>query len=276
MRLAISNIAWDVFEDDAVVSLLNHHQVDAIDIAPNKYFSDPALASDVDIAMVKSWWNTRGIEITGMQALMFGTTGLNLFGPPAVQIKMLDHLAGICRIGSALGSTRLVFGSPRNRDRQGLSDAQSLDISCEFFRKLGDIAAAEGVIICLEPNPECYGANYMTNGLDTSEVTRQIAHPAIYMQFDVGALTINRENPVTVLAANTDIIGHIHASEPHLVPLGDGGADHGYIAVAIRHYLPNHIVSIEMITTQDEPHLQAIGRALTVAERHYRGGPCNS
>jgi len=37
MRLAISNIAWDTAEDEAIVTLLQRFGVDAIDIAPGKY-----------------------------------------------------------------------------------------------------------------------------------------------------------------------------------------------------------------------------------------------
>lgn len=41
MRLAISNIAWEPAEDDAIASLLQRYGIDAIDIAPGKYFSRP-------------------------------------------------------------------------------------------------------------------------------------------------------------------------------------------------------------------------------------------
>jgi len=75
MRLALSNIAWDVAEDEAVSAMLQRYRIDAIDIAPGKYFAQPALATASDMARVKTWWAQRGIEITGMQALLFGTTG---------------------------------------------------------------------------------------------------------------------------------------------------------------------------------------------------------
>ena len=69
MRLAISNIAWDTTEDEAVAALLQRFAVDAIDIAPGKYFPEPAKATNGDIAQVKDWWAERGIEITGMQEI---------------------------------------------------------------------------------------------------------------------------------------------------------------------------------------------------------------
>ena len=270
MRLAISNIAWDVPEDEDVAQLLHRYSIDAIDVAPGKYFPDPVNASDEGITRVRAWWAERGIEITGMQALLFGTTGLNVFGPEAVQDAMLGHLAAVCRIGAGLGATRVVFGSPKNRDRSGLSDQEAMDVAVSFFQRLGGIAESFGVVICLEPNPPCYGTNFMTTSGETAQVVAQVAHPAIKMQFDTGALTINGEDADSVLGSYANLVGHVHVSERDLLPLGDGGTDHGKMYAALCHYLPTHLVSIEMLATKNEPHLVSIERALKVAVNSYR------
>lgn len=270
MRLAISNIAWDVDEDEAIAGLLQRFGVDAIDVVPGKYFPDPSKATDEDIASVRRWWSERGIEITGMQALLFGTTGLNVFDTPEVQDAMLQHLAAVCHIGAGLGAKRIVFGSPKNRDRTGLSDQEAMDVAVPFFRRLGDIAQSYGVLICLEPTPPCYGANFMTTSAETSQVVEQVAHPAVRMQLDTGALTINGEDPTAVLQDWAIFIGHVHASEPELLPLGDGKTDHGKVFAALAQHRPNHVVTIEMLATKNEPHEVSIERALNVAIQHYR------
>ncbi|MCG8993366.1 sugar phosphate isomerase/epimerase [Laribacter hongkongensis] len=270
MRLAISNIAWDIAEDSSVAKLLGKFGVDAIDVAPGKYFPEPANASDEDITKVRRWWADHGIEIIGMQALLFGTTGLNVFGERKSQEAMLEHLRAVCRIGSGLGATRLVFGSPKNRDCSGLSDAQALEQAVSFFRRLGNVAQEHGVIVCLEPNPTRYGANFMTNSDETAHVVAAVGHVAIRMQFDTGALTINGESPEDVLDSSAGLIGHVHAGEPDLVPLGDGGTDHRLMHTVLQQHLPHHVVSIEMVATKEEPHLQSIERALVCAVEYYR------
>jgi len=270
MRLVISNIAWDTSEDQDVAMLFGHFGVDAIDVAPGKYFPVPSSATEEDIARVKTWWAERGIEITGMQALLFGTTGLNVFGPPASQDAMLQHLSAVCRIGAGLGATRLVFGSPRNRDRTGFNDQQSMDMAVDFFRRLGDIAQSYGVLICLEPNPTCYGANFMTTSAETALVVERVAHQSIRMQLDTGAMSINGEDPVAVLQSCASLIGHVHVSEPDMLPIGDGKTDHCKMVAALEQYLPNHLVCIEMLATKNEPHQISIERALSVVIRHYR------
>lgn len=275
MRIAISNLAWNVSDDEQVASLLQKYMIDAIDVAPGKYFSAFATTSVAEIGRVRNWWAIRGISITGMQALLFGTSGLNMFGTNEIQAAMLSHLDGICRIGAELGATKMVFGSPKNRDRSSLSDEQTQNMALTFFHRLGDIASRHGVLICLEPNPPCYGANFMINCAETAKIVTDVSHSAIRMQLDTGAITINEEDPCQVINEYSALIGHIHASEPDLVALGDGITDHCKIASRLWACLPDQTVSMEMLPAKKEPNLVAIERALGVAIRCYRHFSCS-
>lgn len=272
MRIAISNIAWEVADDQQVADILRSHRVDAIDVAPSKYFPDPKAAEATDIARVRAWWSDRGIDITGMQSLLFGTTGLNLFGTAESQQAMLDHLRAVCRIGSGLGATRVVFGSPRNRDRAALADDVAQDIAVAFFRRLGDVAAEYGVFFCLEPNPPCYGANFMTDSHDTATVVSAVGHSSIRMQLDTGAVTINEEDPREVVSRYASLIGHVHASEPNLATLGEGGTNHAAVAEVLAELMPEQVVSIEMLAPKSGSAVDAIRRAVGEAVRCYRVG----
>lgn len=118
---------------------------------------------------------------------------------------MLDHLQEACRIGVGLNARLLVFGSPRNRDRSGLPDEQTLDIAMAFFQRLAGIAGQHGVTISLEPNPQCYGSNFMTYSYETATVVNLVGHPAQKMQFDTGSLSINGENPPQCSVLNSTI-----------------------------------------------------------------------
>lgn len=269
MRISISNIAWDTKDDEAVCSILQRLHVDAIDIAPGKYFADLATATPDQIKKVGDWWAERGIEIIGMQSLLYGKQGLNLFGAPEVQQRMLSHLSDICRIGNGLNARRLVFGSPRNRDRTGLSDDQAIEIATMFFKRLADVAQQHDVTICLEPNPECYGSNFMTTSDETASVVKAVDHPAVKMQFDTGAVCINGESPATVCADFQHLIGHVHASDPQLVPVGTGATEHYQAAMALREYLPDAPVTIEMLTTSVENSLTAVEKSVRYVTECY-------
>ncbi len=274
MRVSISNIAWDTTDDRSIAAVLSQYAVDAIDVAPGKYFPDPTRATTSEVDKVRRWWAREGVEIVAMQSLLFGTSGLNLFAPPATQEAMLHHLDAVCRIGQRLGARYLVFGSPRNRDRGELSDIRAINLAIPFFRRLGDIAQRFGMVVCLEPNPECYGANFMTNSAQTALVVERTAHRAIKMQLDSGSLTLNNEEPFRILEDYGSMVEHIHVSEPDLLPIGDGGCDHTAFAEAVRRRLPDHIVSIEMRAAQNDASLSSVERALELVTNCYCDTEC--
>ncbi len=269
IELSISNIAWEPHEDPMVAEVLQSRGVRKIDIAPGKYFPDLDRASSAEIEKVSGWWAGYGIRLHGMQALLFGTTGLNMFGLPDVQQSMLARLGAVCRVAGSLGIRPLTFGSPKNRDRAGLSDADAEGIAVDFFRRLGDLAARHDTSICLEPNPPRYACNFMTTTHEAARIVRLTNHPAIRLQLDSGALTICQENIDDVLEQHGAFIGHVHASEPDLVTLGTGETDHGAIAASLRRHLPAAVVAIEMRADDARGHVDAVAAAVDVALAHY-------
>jgi D-psicose/D-tagatose/L-ribulose 3-epimerase len=272
MRVSISNIAWDSSLDLQMSSILNRFGIDAIDIAPTKYFPNISNANVMQLDTVRNWWNSRGIEIIGMQSLLYGYNGLNLFAGPDVQQRMLDHLKDVCRIGDRLNARLLVFGSPRNRDRSGFTDQQAFEMATLFFKRLALVAERYSVTICLEPNPSCYGSNFMTSSLETLAIVNAVDHPSIRFQFDTGALLINEESPTMICEKYRNLIGHVHVSEPQLLPVGTASTDHRVIASALKEFLPNAPVTIEMLTNGDPDSIATIESSLEYVIKSYGSG----
>lgn len=266
MRISISNIAWDPTDDEAIATLLKTLHVNAIDIAPGKYFKNIQQTTSQEIRKVKTWWHDRGVEIVGMQALLFGTEGLNLFSNSSQ--RMLEHLQAVMKIASELHATKLVFGSPKNRDRSGLTDSETQQKADDFFGQVGDLAKKAGVFLCLETNPPVYQCNFMTQMDETAKVVKRTNHPHIRLQLDTGAMLINQE-PGSLIAKYADMIGHIHLSEPHLKPLGSVKSDHSEYANAFSVFTKNTVATIEMIKPEGEQPLQQIEKSLRWALATY-------
>jgi len=269
MKISISNLAWDREEDEAVAAILNRLDVQNIDIAPGKYFNDFLRTPIDEIRKIRNWWKQRGVRIYGLQSLLNGSVGLNVFGTKEIQDKMQERLVTAIQIGAELGATRAVFGSPKNRDRTGLNDKDAAEMAVAFFGSVGQIATSEGVVVCLEPNPTQYGANFMTNSLETANIVRAVGLASIRMQFDTGAMIINDEDPEQVVRDFGALFGHIHASEPDLVPLGDSEKVHTGFANAFNISFPDSVATVEMVATKSEPHHSSIERALQFAKATY-------
>lgn len=222
--------------------------IDNVDIVLGKYTDDIGTMTRNDAIRIKHWWELRGIAVLSMQSLFFGTVGMNLFDDRGSRERMLSHIALLCRAAEWIGAKYLTFGSPKNKYREShCSETLAETIAVEFFWQASSIAAAHGVTICLEPTPTCYGANFMTSSEETVAVIDAVNHPAVRMQLDVGACTLNNESVVSVIRKYGNYIGHIHASEPFLLPMGSGTSDHVWAARAINDMLPDHIVSMEVI-----------------------------
>jgi D-psicose/D-tagatose/L-ribulose 3-epimerase len=278
MRLSISNIAWEQPEEEEIALILKDLGVDAVDIAPGRYFPDQSTATKKEITEVRELWCRRGCSIVGMQSLLFGVKGLNLFGSAQDRTSLTEHLRHSCRIAAGLGATRLVFGSPRNRDRTGLQDSEAEEIAFDFFSRLGNIALNEGVTICIEANPPSYGCNFILTTPEALEFVQKIQHPAIKLQLDTGTILTNGERLSDLLLPSSPLascIGHIHISEPGLMPPGDSQSRLEDLLPLIRRHFPNEIATIEMLATREESHLASVERAIRWTTKYFTRQYCH-
>ncbi len=261
MNLSISNIAWDTSFEREVLVILKENNINIIDFAPTKFFSNISSVSDKEINDVKNLWKRKGFIFGGMQSLLFGTQGLNLFNKES-QNNMLAYLKKICHIGAITNASRLVFGSPKNRDRSKLNDEQTENISLDFFYKLGEIAKYENVIICIEPNPKSYGTNFITTTEEAALFVKKLNHPNIKIQLDLGTIYTNKE-PEEVLEKFIQFVGHVHLSEPNLIPLTNIDFIHKKYGNKLKEVnskglIPTDIFTIEMLTSADSSNKERI------------------
>lgn len=265
-KLSVSNLAWAPEQNEVIAALLSSHDVHYIDIAPGKFLKGAELTDLTAIKRERIWWYERGFRFAGMQSLLFGTQGLNVFASTDIQERMLQHLELVCILAAELELKPLVFGSPKNRDRTGLSDAATETIALEFFGRLGDIAQKYGVIFCLEPNAPQYGTNFLVNTAEAYAFVAQLNHPAIKLQIDTGTIFTNHEDPA-VIAQAVRYAGHVHFSEPGLKPIGMQIPLTSYQTLADYLMSWDHLVTIEMLTSNSDATVCEISQAITVMQQ---------
>ena len=271
VRLAVSNIAWEPSQDDAIADVLRRAGVGGVEIAPTKWRERPLEASSGDIAAYRRAWADRGLPIVSIQSLLFGRPDLQLFGNEHSRTAMLDYLRRIIELSAALGARTLVFGSPKNRIRASLPMANALDVAREFFRSVGAHAREHGVIVCVEANPPAYGCDFITTTADAVDLCRAVDDAGIRINADLGGMTMSNENLSDALRAAAPFLGHFHASEPNLAPLG-AAADHAAAAAALEAIKYAGWVSIEMRAAgnaNDGDNVVAVERAVHGAATAY-------
>jgi len=245
MKLALSNIAWDVKDDDAVGAVMREHGITALEVAPTKRWAKPAEATRSQAREWREAWLERGIELVAMQALLFGRPDLQVFGSRDAQQETLDYLAIIARLGAWLGIGPMVFGSPKNRRKGPLTDVDAFEHAVAFFREAGWRAAEYGTVLCLEPNPTQYDCDFVTESAAGRALVEAVDHPGFRLHLDAAGMTMAGEAPAAVAKAS-HLLAHFHASEPMLAPLGEGGVNHAGFAATLRTMGYQGYVSVEM------------------------------
>ena len=123
------------------------------------------------------------------------------------------------RLAHRIGIPNLVFGSPKQRViPEAMSREQAGATAVAFFRSLGD--RAEGCCIAIEPNAAAYGTNFLNSMEEALAFVEMVDHPAITLNFDIGALHMNGDfDQLEALAQRgASLISHVHFSEPNLEP----------------------------------------------------------
>lgn len=270
MKLAVSNIAWCDFEDAAIARVLSEHHVSKIEAAPAALAKQPtALITDKRIDEVCAWWHERGFSIPAFQALLFGYPEFQLFGTNTDRENLLDFFKYVIGLAERCGTRNLVFGSPKNRLRNGLSQEAANGIAVEFFAKVGALASPAGCVVCLEPNASGYGCDFLTHLGETADIVKQINNTGVGLQLDTGVMLMNSEQPEAIRKISSSV-SHVHCSQPFLEALSQETMDfHKQVALELIASGYSGFISIEMKRASETNNEKHIEKAVKFAQQAY-------
>ncbi len=257
MQFAVSNIAWATSDRIAAYARLARTGFSGLEIAPGLFFAeseDVFAPTEVECAAALGEISAHGLNLVSMQSLLFGVPGADLFGDADRQAAFSRGLERTIILAARLEIPNLVMGSPKQRIRPERMDPRTaMDRALEIFIPLADAAAAAGTRIAMECNPVEYGTNFLTTPDDTLAFVRYAAHPAISLNFDVGAahLTQTFNQVENLLETAADVISHVHISEPFLAPAPADPAGAGRVLRTLREIGYDRAVSIEMRRPED-------------------------
>jgi len=255
VRIAVSNLAWNRYEDAELVAELAALGVDALEVAPTKLWDEPLAVPAETLAAYRE----QAPPIAALQALLFGHPELQLFDES--RAATLAHLRGMCDLAVALGASVLVFGSPRNRRRDG----RPVELAISFFRELGAYAGDRGVCVCVEPLPPELGTDFVTSAAEAAELVDAVASPGFGLHLDSSSLQLTGEDPLEAIRPG---LRHFHASEVGFGVLGTTGVDHERCADALRRAGYGGVVSIEMLAVEGSNRERVLA-SVDVARRVY-------
>jgi len=268
MKIAISNIAWDIKADNVIKKILNEYEIEGIEIAPTKIWTDPSNVNKSDILSYKSYWKQNGIKIVAMQSLLFGHPELTIFETSTKRKAAITYLEKIIHLASLLGVKAMVFGSPKNRIKGNLESKDVNEIANSFFSKVGDISKKYNIHFCIEANPKVYGTDFLNTTAEVVSFVRKLNHPYIKVHIDTGAMHINNEN-IDETITIADPFFHCHISEPNLLSVPQE-VNHELVAKSLINLNYKKWVSIEMRQLENEYNIMQIKNTLEYVTKIYR------
>lgn len=270
MRLAVSSIAWTNEEEMTVAKKLRELGVDRVEIAPTKLWLDPTQTNADDAKKYVDWWAEYGIEVSAFQSMLFARPDLKIFESEVNRRETLDYMKNFLKLAGAMGASKLVFGSPKNRQRGEMSYDESFSIATDFFKELGEVAANEGVVLCLEPNAPQYNCDFVTNANEGAQLVRAVDSQGFGLHLDTACMALAGDNLGDAIRTNKDILEHFHISSPMLGQVEDiAEVDHRGAAVALKEIGYDKLVSIEMRPEEAGKNVVRLEKAINFAKSIY-------
>lgn len=270
MNLVVSNIAWASEEEAEVAKLLQSMGVQHIEIAPTKQWDDPTKASRVEAEDYVAWWAGYGIEVVAFQSILFSRPELKLFEDPDNRQEALEYMQKFINLAGTMKAKKIVFGSPKNRQRGMMSYGNALAIATEFFINIAKTAEENNVEFCIEPNAPQYNCDFITTAKEGRELVQAVNHPGFGLHLDTACMALVGDDLEISIRESKEVLRHFHISSPMLEQVEQrADVDHRAAARALKDVNYNGFVSIEMRPGEPGSAIKRVKKAVEFAQAVY-------
>ena len=171
-----------------------------------------------------------GVECVGLHWLLAPPPkGLHVTSPDAaVRERTIAYLNELIDFCADLGGPRMIFGSPKQRNTQGIAVEEAKKYFADGLAAVADHAAKRRVEILIEALAK--GATDVVNTLaEASELASRVNHPAVQIMFDFNNTGDETEPFDVLLRKHYKRIHHVHVQEQGGKHLGTGTAVNDYV-----------------------------------------------
>lgn len=267
MKLAVSNLAWNSQTEAKTLDLLRRKGVTGIEVAPTRVWPDWEGATPAAARSYRKALSEEGFVVPALQAVVFGRVNLSLFESEMKRTAFIDHMRYVADLASALGARTIVYGAPKSRDRGNLDKERCFSIAVDVFAQIGQECLMRGTCLCIEPNPDRYGCNFVTSSAEGLRLVEAVSSSGFRLHLDSAAMMLAGENIADAIKNCVHVMEHYHASEPDLSPFEAPQVDHPTVARALHQTGYAGWISIEMRATDDP--IQSIETAVEYVRRTY-------
>ena len=251
LKLAVSTIGWNTSEEEDIKKLLLEMKVTGVEISPDRLFNEKLEFDENKIIQYRDFWRRSNIDLVCIQGVLFSKDNLKIFESEENRRETIDYLKKIISISEKLGVKVIMFGSPKNRKRNGLTAEEADMIAVPFFEELARYAYYKGIYFCIEHNPKGYDSDYIERASEALTLAKKVNHPGFGINIDTGGLVLSGDSSETIITCG-NYIKHFHISQPYLTSVESiDEKTHKSFADALRKIKYKGWISIEMRRSKD-------------------------
>ncbi|WP_117190674.1 sugar phosphate isomerase/epimerase family protein [Rhizobium terrae] len=250
MNLSISNLSFPREEKLRAYALIAKLGAKGVEIAPTRLAGWDAMTVET-FAEEASILDDFGLRASSLQAIVFDKPQLELLGAEESFNELCAHIRRISEIAMTLGCSVAVFGAPKNRQRNGLTEDVAVGYAIDRFARLGELCAENGLIIGIEPVPAFYGCDFILNAETATRIVRKVNSPNIRLHLDTGCALLGSDDIADAIAQGSDVLAHFHIAEPKLAEFNEPKAEHDRAASSLALMGYNKWLAIEMFQAPD-------------------------
>jgi len=209
MNLSLSNLCWD-FENIEAYELLRDNDIEYIELSLLKIFEDWENLDRKKIIRLRKQLSDYNLKISSLQSIFFKKK-INLFKDSQ---EFLEHFKLIIDYSAELGCPYIVYGSPRTRVLNEISEERATDEFLEIFNHLSD--ENKDITIGIEPNPEYYNCYFLNTHQKIKNTVQILNCNNIVFHYDLACISLSGDDPYKIYLEELENLRHVHISSKDL------------------------------------------------------------
>jgi D-psicose/D-tagatose/L-ribulose 3-epimerase len=249
MRLALCNEMLGDMAFEEQCQLAARLGYDGLEIAPFTLARSPELIDAEEARRLRRVVESSGLVVTGLHWLLVKPSGLSVTTPDAAvrqrTLEVVTRLIGLC---AELGGSVLVHGSPKQRE---VAAGETREVAVarlqDFLGKVADVAAAMGVVYCIEPL-SVRETSLVNTLAEAAALVREIDRTSLRTMIDCSAAGQDETQSVPELIDTwlpTGLVAHIQVNDPNRRGPGQGEMRFAPIFAALQRHGYAGTVAVE-------------------------------
>lgn len=192
MKLAVSNIGWNIRREEDYLKVLKKYKISNLEVVPLKLFKNWKNIKKIDILKVKKKFFKKNFKIISMQGVFF-KKDYSFYEKKDLK-KIISHFKKIIFLSKYLDCKHIVFGSPKMRSGDKAKHSIGLSNFILVIKRIKSLLKKDQIYLSIEPISKTYGCSLLNNISETINFCKKIKSKYVKVQIDTGQIIAENEN----------------------------------------------------------------------------------